>query len=123
MVIVGPDVDLGGEDEFFAVLELGDLDVGLAERTHLGGGDGLAVAAGQGVVDDLLEHGAAADAGLEQLAGRLAWAEAGQPDLLGELLERAVEVGLQLGEGHLHIDANPGGAQLLDGALHGRAPL
>ena len=86
---------------------------------HLGGGDGLAVAAGQGVVDDLLEHGAAADAGLEQLARRLAGTEAGQPDLLGELLERPVEVGLQLGEGHLHIDANPGRAQLLDGALHG----
>ena len=32
MVDVGADVDLGGEDEFFAVLELGDLDVGLAER-------------------------------------------------------------------------------------------
>ena len=29
---VGPDVDLGGEDELLAVLELGDLDVRLAER-------------------------------------------------------------------------------------------
>ena len=119
---VGADVDLGGEDEFFAVLELGDLDVGLTERFHLGGGDGLAVAAGQGVVDDLLEDSAAADAGFEQLAGRLAGAEAGQADLLGELLECLFEVGFQLGEGHLYIDANPGGAQLLDGALHGLAP-
>ena len=65
---VGADVDLGGEDELLAVLDLGDLDLGLAERAHLGARDRLAVAAGQGVVDDLLEHGAAADAGLEQLA-------------------------------------------------------
>ena len=56
------------------------------------------------------------------LRGRLAGPEAGQPDLLGELREGPFEVGLQLGEGHLHIDANPRGAQLLDGALHGRAP-
>ncbi len=119
---LGPDVDLGGEDQFLAVLDLGDLDVGLAERAHLGGRDGLAVAAGQRVVDDLLEHRAAADAGLEKLGRRLAGAEAGQADLLGQLLVGPVEVGLQLGEGHLHVDANPGRAQLLDGALHGCAP-
>ncbi len=118
-VDVGADVDLGGEDQFVAVLDLGDLDLGLPERAHLGGRDRLAVAAGQGVVDDLLEHGAAADARLEQLGRRLAGPEAGQPDLLSELLVGLVEVGLQLGEGHLHIDANPRGAQLLDGALHG----
>ena len=64
---LGADVDLGGEHQLLAVLDLGDLDVGLTERLHLGGGHGLAVAGGQRVVDDLLEHGAAADAGLEQL--------------------------------------------------------
>ncbi len=119
---LGPDVDLGGEDELFVVLELGDLDLGLAERLDLRGGDGLAVAARQRVVDDLLEHGAAADAGFEQLARRLARPEAGQPDLLGQLLERPVEIRFELGEGHLHVDSNPGRAQLLDGALHARAP-
>ena len=113
------DVDLGGEHQLLAVLDLGDLDLGLTERLHLGGGHGLAVTGRQRVVDDLLEHRAATDAGLEQLGGRLARAEAGQPDLLGELLVGAVEVGLQLVEGHLYIDANPGRAQLLDGALHG----
>ena len=65
---VGADVDLGGEDELFVVFELGDLDVRLAQRAHLGGRHRLAVAAGQRVVDDLFEHGAAADAGLQQLA-------------------------------------------------------
>ena len=113
------DVDLGGEHQLLAVLDLGDLDFGLTQRLHLGGGQGLAVTGGQRVVDDLLEHRAATDAGLQQLGGRLARAEAGQPDLLRELLVGAVEVGLQLVERHLYIDANPGGAQLLDGALHG----
>ena len=91
---LGADVDLGGEDQLLAVLDLGDLDVGLTERLDVGGGHGLAVAAGQRVVDDLLQHRAAADAGLEQLGRRLARTEAGQPDLLGELLVGAVEVGL-----------------------------
>ena len=31
-VDLGPDVDLGGEDQLLAVFELGDLDLGLAER-------------------------------------------------------------------------------------------
>ena len=31
-VDVGPDVDLGGEHQFLAVLDLGDLDLRLAER-------------------------------------------------------------------------------------------
>ena len=119
---LGPDVDLGGEHELFVVLELGDLDLRLAKRLNLGGGDGFAVAHRQRVVDHLLEHGAAADAGLEQLARRLSWPEAGQPDLLGQLLERAVEIRFELGEGHLHVDSHPGRAQLLDGALHARAP-
>ena len=119
---VGADVDLGGEHQLVAVLDLGDLDLRLPQGAHLGSRDGLAVAARQGVVDDLLEHRAATDARLEQLRRRLAGPEPGQPDLLGELLVGPVEVGLQLGEGHLHIDANPRGAQLLDGALHGRAP-
>ena len=120
---VRPDVDLGGEHQFLAVLNLGDLDVGLPQRAQVAGGDGLAVAARQHVVDHLLEHRAPADPGLEQLRRRLAGPETGQPDLLGELLVGAVEVALEFSEGHLHVDAHPGGAQLLDGALHCCAPL
>ena len=119
---LGPDVDLGGELEVLAVLLLGDLDVGLTDRTQVRGRHRLAVAAGQRVADDLVQHRLATEAGLEQLARRLTGPEAGQPHLLGQLLEGFVELRLKLGEGHLHVDANPGRAQLLDGALHARAP-
>ena len=119
----GADVDLGGERQLLTVLDLGDLDVRLADDVHLGGGNRLAVAAGQRVVDDLLEDRAAADPGLEQLGRRLARAEAGDADLLGEGLVSAVEFGLELREGHLNVDPDSRRAQLLDGALHGRTPL
>ena len=119
---VGSYVDLGGEDQFLAVLLFGDLDVGLAERPHVRIGHRLAVAAGQRLVDDLVEHRLTADPRLQQLGRRLARTETRQPHLLGELLVGPVEVGLQFLERHLYVDANPGGAQLLDGALHGCAP-
>ena len=121
-VDLGADVDLGGEGEVLAVLLLGDLDVGLTERVDLRFGHRLPVAGRQGLVDDLVEHRLAADPGLQQLRGCLARAEAGQPHLLGQLLVGPLELGLELGERHLHVDAHPGGAQLLDGALHGCAP-
>ncbi len=68
---LGADVDLGGEDELLAVLELGDVDLRLADDLHVRGRDGLRVAGRQCVVDDLLQHGAAADAGSSSLAGAL----------------------------------------------------
>ena len=117
-----PDVHLGGEHQLLAVLDFGDLDLGLADRLHVRGRDGLAVAARQRIVDDLLKHRAAADAGLEQLGGGFTGPEPRQANLLRQLLVRAVEVGLQLGEGHLHVDPDPGGAQLLNGAFHVPAP-
>ena len=83
---LGTDVDLGGELEILAVLLLGDLDVGLTDRSQVRGRHGLAVAAGHGVADDLVQHGLAAEAGLEQLARRLAGPEAGQTHLAGQLL-------------------------------------
>ncbi|CDZ88569.1 hypothetical protein RHRU231_420118 [Rhodococcus ruber] len=119
---LGPDIHLGGEDELDVVLELGDVDLGLAEDLDLVGGHCLAVAGRDGVVDDLLEHGAPPDAGLEQLARSLTRPEAGQSDLAGECLERAVEIRLELLEGHLNVDTDSRRAELLDGALHGHAP-
>jgi hypothetical protein len=76
----------------------------------------------RGLADDLVEHGLLVDLRLQQLHRHLARAEARHPDGLGQLLEGLVEVALQFGEGHLHVDANPGRAQLLDGALHCIAP-
>ncbi len=72
-VISGADVDLGGERELDVVLDLGELDLGLTDDLDVVGGHGLAVAGGADrVVDDLLEHGAATDTGLEELTGSLA---------------------------------------------------
>ena len=116
---LGAHVDLGGERQPLVVGDLGDLDLRLPQRRHvLGRGDGLGVLRGDGVVDDLLQHRAAAEAGLDDAGGHLALAEAGHVDLLGDLLVRAVEIGLQLVEGHLDVDPDPGRAEPLDGALH-----
>ena len=91
---LGAYVDLGGEHQLLAVLLLGDLDLGLAERPHVGLGHGLAVAAGQRFVDDLVEDRLTADAGLQQLGRGLARTEAREPHLLGKLLVGPVEVWL-----------------------------
>ncbi len=115
-------VDLGGERQLLAVLDLGDLDLGLADDLDFGGGDGLAVAARQRIVDDLLEDRAAPQAGLDELGRGLARTEPGDANLVGQRLVGLVEVRLQLLERHLDVDPDPGRAQLLDGALHGHAP-
>ena len=87
-------VDLGGENELLAVLLFGDLDVGLAKRSHVGFGHGLAIAAGQCFVDDLVQNRLTADARLQELGRRLARTKTRQPHLLGQLLVRPLEVGL-----------------------------
>jgi hypothetical protein len=66
----------------------------------------------------LVEHGAAADLAVDDHRRDLALAEAGDVDLLGDLLVRRVEARLELLEGHLDGQLGPGRAQGLDGALH-----
>ena len=115
----GANVDLGGECELVTVLDLGDLDLRLADRLDVLRGHSLRVACRECVVDDLLEHGAAADPRLEQLGRSLARTEARQTNLLRECLVGAVEIRLELLEGHLNVDTDSRRAELLDGALHG----
>ncbi|SKU81997.1 Uncharacterised protein [Mycobacteroides abscessus subsp. abscessus] len=115
---LGAHIHLSGECQLLTVFDLGDLDLRLAQRLDVGGGDGLAVAGRQGRVDDLLQHRGAADAGLKQLGGSLAGAETGQANLLRQLLVGLGEIWFELCEGNLDVDANPGRAQLFDGALH-----
>ena len=55
-------------------------------------------------------------------AGTLPVRKPGTADLLADLLVRRVEAGLELLEGHLDGEPNPGRAQVLDGALHVRSP-
>ena len=66
---------------------------------------------------------AAADLAVDDRGGHLAAAEAGDVDLLGDLLVRRVEARLELLEGHLDGQLGPGRAQGLDGALHRFSPL
>ena len=115
---LGADVDLGGELDELAVLQLGDVDVGLADDLQIVLLDGLAVAGGDHLVEDLLEDGAAADAGLDELGRGLALAEARDLDLLREGLVGLVEFRLELVEGDLDGNLDAGGALLLDGGLH-----
>src|SRR5699024_207544 len=118
-----PDVDLGGDLDDVAVLDLGHLDLRLRQDLELVLVDGLAVAGRDDVVDDLLEHGRATDPRLEELGRGLAGTEAGDVDLAGERLVGLVEVGLELRERHLDGDFDPGRVQLLDSALHGDSLL
>src|SRR6185503_14036512 len=97
----GTDVDLGGEVQRLAVLQLRDVDLGLAEDVDLGLVDRLGVELRKSVVDGLLQHGATAEALVDDPGGNLALAEALHRDLLVDLLVRRVEAVLELLEGHL----------------------
>ena len=78
----------------------------------------LRVVVGQRVLEGLTAGGVGAEAGLEQLAGRLAGPEPGDADLTGDALERGVDLLLELGlvdlDGELHLVALEG----LDRGLH-----
>ena len=119
---LGADVDLGGEGQLLAVLLFGHLDLRLADRLDFRFRDRLSISRGQRLVDDLVQHRLPAEAGLQQLQGRLAGPEPGQPHLPGQLLIGPLEFGLEFCERHLDTDAHPRGGQLLDAALHGCAP-
>ena len=120
---LGLDVDLGGELQGLVVLEAGHLDLGLRERLEGVGLQRLHVLLGEHVVDRLVEDRAAADLAVDDHRGHLAAAEAGDVDLLGNLLVRRVEARLELLEGHLDGQLGPGRAQGLDGALHQLSPV
>src|SRR5690606_4897077 len=57
----GADVDLGGEVQRLAVLQLRDVDLGLAQGAQLGLVDRVGVELREGVVDGLLQHRTAAE--------------------------------------------------------------
>ena len=98
---LGTDVDLGGEAQRLAVVEVGDLDLGLAQGAHAGVADGLGVGLRQRVIDRLFEHGAAADPLFDDAGRRLARPKARNPHRLADPLVGRVEAGLELVEAHL----------------------
>ena len=115
---VGAHVQLGGELDHVVVLELGDVHLGLAQGHQLVLADRGGVRVGQRGVDRLLQHRAAAEALVDDRCGHLPLAEARDVHLRGDVLVRLVEVGLEVGEGDLDGELDPGRAELLDGAGH-----
>ena len=118
---LGADLDLGGEDQLALTglrRDLGDLDLGLAEGAQVLLARGLAVEAGERVVDGVLDHGAPADALVDDAGRDLALAEAGDVHLLRDVLVGVVDARLELVVLHLDGQLDLGGVQGLDGALH-----
>ena len=114
---LGLHVHLGGElQPLLAVL--GDLDLRLGQRLEGVALERLHVLLREEVVDRLVEDRIATDLPVDDRRRDLAAAEAGDVDLLGDLLVRRVEARLELLEGHLDGQLGPGRAQGLDGALH-----
>jgi hypothetical protein len=120
---LGSDVDLGGERQRLAVVQAGDLDVGLAQHPHLVLAHGLGIDLRDGVLDDLLEDDGTTDPLVEDAVGHLAGAEARHADLLAQLLVDLTEGVVQVAPRHLDREPDPGRAQVLDGALHSAALL
>ena len=77
-----PHLDRGGEDQRLVVLDLLELDLGVADRREVLLADGVAEVRGHGARQELLEHDVAADLGVDDLLRDLALAEARDLDLV-----------------------------------------
>ncbi len=119
-VELGAHVDLGGELDQVAVLQLGHLDLGLGQRVQVVLRDGLAVELRQRVVQRLLDDGPAAEPLVDHHRRHLALAEAGDVHRLRDLAVGLVQAGLEVVERHLDDELDPGGAQPVDTAGHAR---
>ena len=115
---LGPDVHLGGEGQLLAVVQLGDLEVRLAEREHVVLLEGLPVQLGNGLVDRLLQHHPAAEPLVDDARRPPARPEAGHAHLPADLAVGLVEAALQLLERNFDGQLHPGRAKLLDVGLH-----
>src|SRR5450759_31464 len=117
---LGTDVDLDGELQLLALLgrHLGHVNLGLTERTYLVVLHGLAIEARKGLVDGLLQHRAASHTLVDDPGRNLAGAETGNVDLRTDRLVCRIEARLELVEGDLDSQLDPGRVEGLDGTLH-----
>ena len=102
--------------------QLGEVEVRLADRDDVGVVDRGGVPAAQRVADGLVEHRLAADALEDHGRRRLAGAEAGHAQVAGELARGLLDALLDLGGGHLRLDAHARLGELGDGGGDGGGP-
>ena len=95
--------------------ELAEVELRLAHRDDRRRVDGGGVPAADRVAHRLVEHGLAADALDHDGRGRLPGAEAGDADRAGERAGGLLDALLDLGGGHLGLDADARLGQLGDG--------
>src|SRR5438270_412801 len=114
---VGAHLDGRGEGEAVA-LEVGHLQVGGGDRAQGLAAGGVGVQPRQGVLEHLLADGLPPHAGLEDLAGDLALAEAGDLQLLAQPPDGVRSEPLDLGRVDLHEEADLGRALTLDDRFH-----
>jgi hypothetical protein len=120
---LGHDVDLGVELEVLAVLdgELGEVQLGLAQRAQVVLLHRAGVVLRQGLVERLLHHGPAAEPLVDDARRHLPAAEAGDVHRGTDGLVCRVQPGCELLGGDLHAQLHPGRADFLNGTLHDRA--
>ena len=120
---VRTNVHLGGELDDLAILQLGHLDLGLAQGNDRVLLDGLAISSREGVVDGLLKDDPATETLVDNRSGHLSLAEAGNVHLVGDVLVGLVKAGLQFIEGHLDRELHTVSAELLKAAGHEVSPV
>src|SRR5699024_228327 len=117
---IGTYIEFGGDLDGFAVVEFGQIDVGLAQRLDFAFLHGLAVPVRQRVIHRLVQHGRPADSLIDNRRRHLALPDAGHVDLLTDRFIRLIQLRLELLEGHLDGELDPRRAQAFGAAFHVR---
>ena len=112
------DINLGGELHEVLVLDLGNVNVRLADDLQIVFLDCLLVTGRQHVIDNLLQDGAAAETSVNKLARCLALTETWNRNLLRDCRVSLIDFLVQLRKRNVDGELNAGIAQLVYGGLH-----
>ena len=112
-------LDDGVELDVALLLPGGDVDLGRRDDVDVLGLDRFGVVATQRVAQRLVARDLGPHPSLEQPTRGLARAEAGHLHLTGELAERGVDRGLEVGRGNGDVESDLVPFESLDGRRHG----